>query len=147
MFDVLMARTDNRLLVKRWIEQRFQAGTTIAQIGPEGGHVFLHDASEVRYTTIEFSREGLQPDIVVVQSSPLMAAPALGDMDHVLSTDYTLGFASDVAAPDAHNVYDLQDEFYLPLAGFQRIDRPGPNLKVYVRRGREPVARGLAVIK
>ena len=79
-----------------------------------------------------------QPDIVVVQSSPLMAAPALGDMDHVLSTDYTLGFASEVAAPDPHNVYDLQDEFYLPLAGFQRIDRPGPNLKVYVRRGKEP---------
>ena len=79
-----------------------------------------------------------QPDIVVVQSSPLTAAPALGDMDHVLSTDYTLGFSSEGAAPDPRNVYDLQDEFYLPLTGFQRIDRPGPNLKVYVRRGEEP---------
>jgi hypothetical protein len=147
MFDLLIARTDNRLLARRWVEQRFQAGTTIAQIGPEGGHLFLHDSNEVRYTTIEFSRESLQPDIVVVQSSPLMAAPALGDMDHVLSTDYTLGFASEVAAPDPHNVYDLQDEFYLPLAGFRRIDRPGPNLKVYVRRGKEPDTHGPAVVK
>jgi hypothetical protein len=138
MFDVLMARTDNRLLARRWIEQRFQAGTTIAQIGRDGGHVFLQDPNEVRYTTIEFSREGLQPDIVVVQSSPMLDAPALGDMEHVLSTDYTLEFASEVAAPDPQNVYDLQDEFYLPFAGFQRIDRPGPNLKVYVRRGRGP---------
>ena len=147
MFDLLMARTDNRLLARRWVEQRFQAGTTIAQIGQLGGHVFLHDDSEVRYTTIEFSREGPQPDIVIVQSSPLTVAPALGDMDHVLSTDYTLGFASEVAAPDPHNVYDLQDEFYLPLAGFHRVDRPGPNLMVYVRRGKEPDTHGPAVIK
>jgi len=138
MFDVLMARTDNRLLARRWVEQRFRAGTTIAQIGQLGGHVFLHDDSEVRYTTIEFAREGLRPDIVIVQSSALMAAPPLGDMDHVLSTDYTLGFASEVAAPDPRNVYDWQDEFYLPLAGFHGVGRPGPNLKVYVRRGKEP---------
>jgi hypothetical protein len=147
MFDLLIARTDNRMLARHWIEQRFQAGTTIAQIGEEGGHVFLHDDSEVTYTTAEFSPAGLQPDIVIVQSSPLLAAPALGEMDHVLSTDYTLRFDREVAAPDPHNVYDLQDEFYLPLAGFRRIDRPGPNLKIYVRRGKEPDARGLPVVK
>jgi hypothetical protein len=147
MFDVLLARTDSRLLARRWIEQRFQAGTTIAQIGREGGHVFLHDPNEVSYTTIEFSREDPQPDIVVVQSAPWMAAPALGEMEHVLNTDYTLEYASEVAAPDPRNVYDLQDEFYLPFAGFQRIDRPGPNLKVYVRRGRGPDTHGDPVVK
>jgi hypothetical protein len=134
MFDKLMARTDSRLLARRWIEQRFQAGTTIAQIGPLAGHVFRHDPSEVRYTTIEFSRDGLQPRIVVVVFSPLTAAPPLGDIEQVLSTDYSLEFATEAAAPDPHNVYDLQDEFYLPFAGFRRIERPGPNLKVYVRR-------------
>jgi hypothetical protein len=141
MFDMLMARTDNRLLARRWVEQRFQAGTTIAQMGPVAGHVFRHDFNEVRYTTIEFSRQDLKPDIVVVQSSPLTAESALGDMEQVLNTEYTLGFVSEVAAPDPRNVYDLQDEFYLPFAGFHRIDRPGPNLKVYVRRGKEPVRR------
>ena len=140
MFDVLIARTDSRLLARRWVEQRFPAGTTIAQIGPEAGHLFLHDVNEVSYTTIEFAREGPRPDIVVVQSSPLLPLPELGDMDHVLSTDYTLRFGVEGAAPDPRNVYDLQDEFYLPLAGFRQIDRPGPNLKVYVRRGKEPRA-------
>ena len=76
-FDLLMARTDNRLLARHWVEQRFQPGTTIAQIGMMGGHVFLHDPNEVRYTTIEFTREGLRPDIVIVQSSPLDARPPL----------------------------------------------------------------------
>jgi hypothetical protein len=147
MFDVLIARADNRLLARRWVEQRFQAGTTIAQIGKMGGHVFLQDDTEVRYTPIDFSREGLQPDIVIVQSSPLTAAPGLGDMDHVLRTDYTVGFASEVAPSDPRNVYDLQDEFYLPFAGFRNIDRPGPNLKVYVRRGKEPDTGGPGVVK
>jgi len=55
MFDVLLARTDSRLLARRWIEQRFHAGTTIAQIGRDGGHVFLHDPNEVSYTTMEFA--------------------------------------------------------------------------------------------
>jgi hypothetical protein len=42
-------------------------------------------------------------------------------------------------AVDAHDmwakgpVYDWQDEFYLPLAGFSDILRPGPNLTIYVR--------------
>ena len=45
-----------------------------------------------------------------------------------------LAFARDVDAADPRNRYDLQDEFYLPFAGFHQVDRPGPNLKVYVRR-------------
>ena len=39
--------------------------------------------------------------------------------------------AQDLSATDA--VYDWQDEFYLPLAGFGGIERPGPNLTIYVR--------------
>jgi len=31
----------------------------------------------------------------------------------------------------AGNVYDLQDGFYLPFAGFKGIARPGPNFYVY----------------
>lgn len=31
-------------------------------------------------------------------------------------------------------VYDWQDEFYLPLAGFAAIERPGPNYELYVRK-------------
>ena len=60
----------------------------------------------------------------------------LGELDAVLGGEYTLGFTSDAAAADPRNVYDLQDEFYLPLAGFERIELPGPNLRVYVRRVR-----------
>ena len=39
--------------------------------------------------------------------------------------------AQDLSAKGA--IYDWQDEFYLPLAGFGGIWRPGPNLTIYVR--------------
>jgi hypothetical protein len=137
MFDSLIALDDSRLLARQWVERRFPPGTTIAQLGPESARLFLHDPSEVKYETFDFLREGMRPDIVVVPSSPVIETPDLGGMDKVLATEYALAFArDDVDAGDPRNVYDRQDEFYLPFAGFHGIKRPGPNLRVYVRRGR-----------
>ena len=31
-------------------------------------------------------------------------------------------------------VYDLQDAFFLPIAGFAEVERPGPTVKIYRRR-------------
>lgn len=135
-FDSLMARTDSRMVARSWIEQRFPPGTTIAQIGSESGHVFLHDDSEVKYATLDLAPEGLRPDIVIVQSSPLFDEPVSSDVESILAVDYSLSFSIDAAAADPRNVYDWQDEFYLPLAGFKGVDRAGPNLKIYVRHGK-----------
>ncbi len=38
--------------------------------------------------------------------------------------------AVDMNAPA---VYDLQDAFYVPFAGFAGIARPGPNLSIWER--------------
>jgi hypothetical protein len=137
-FDSLLARDDSRLIARRWIEQRFPAGTTIAQIAPDGGVVFLHDQSEIAYrTSVELSRAGDRPAVVIVQSSPLRPPPDnIGEVEAVLRADYTLAFVQHVVTADPANVYDLQDEFYLPLTGFRKIERPGPNLDVYVRMAR-----------
>jgi hypothetical protein len=35
-----------------------------------------------------------------------------------------------------HLVYDADDAFYVPLSGFEAVERPGPNLDVYVKNGR-----------
>ena len=138
MFDSLLARDDSRLIARRWIEQRFPAGTTIAQIAPDGGVVFWHDASEVAYTTIvDLPRTGARPAVVIVQSSPLRPPPDnMGEVEAVLKAEYTLAFVQHVVTADPANVYDLQDEFYLPLTGFRHIERPGPNLDVYVLTSR-----------
>jgi hypothetical protein len=134
MFDALLARADSRLLARQWVERWFPPGTTIAQIGPDGGHVFHHDASEVSYTTVELSRTGARPDLVIVQSSPLTGPDELGDREAVVKAEYTRAFAQHAADDDPRNVYDRQDEFYMPLSGFHQIERPGPNLEIFVRK-------------
>ena len=58
----------------------------------------------------------------------------LGEVDAILKADYQLAYEQHVVTPDPSNVYDLQDEFYLPLTGFRGIVRPGPNLDVYERK-------------
>ena len=40
-----------------------------------------------------------------------------------------------VASDERANIYDWQDDFFLPLTGFKRIERPGPNVTIYMRRG------------
>ena len=72
--------------------------------------------------------------MIVVPSSPLIPAVDLGKVASILATDYSVGADLIAGADDPDNVYDTQDEFYLPLTGFHGIDRPGPNLTVYVRR-------------
>jgi hypothetical protein len=146
-FDALIAQTDSRLLARRWVEQRFATGTTIAQLGPASGHLFFHDESEVPYTTAELTPNGLRPDVIVVQSSPVTGPPALGGMEPVLKAEYTLAYTRSEAAADPRNVYDLQDEFYMPFAGFRSVARPGPNLDIYVRHGVSWRAPGVPVRK
>ena len=131
MFDTLIARPDSRVLARRWIEQRFPPATTIAQTGPYGGHVYLAD--DPRFALVEISSRGARPDLVVVQSSPITGPLDLGDMGPVLKADYILAYSRQVVVDDPRNVYDLQDEFYMPFAGFH-VERPGPNLDIYVRR-------------
>lgn len=135
-FDRLLARDDSRLIVRRWIEQRFPAGTAIAQIAPDGGVVFWRDESEVRYViSNELPRAGDRPTIVIVQSSPLRPPPDnSNEVKAILDAEYALVLTQHGVRSDPGNVYDLQDEFYLPLTGFRGIERPGPNLEVYVRR-------------
>ncbi len=137
-FDRLISRTDNRLLARGWVESQFPSGTTIAQLGAGASHVFLHDVNEPKYIGVKLTRRA-RPDLVIVPSSPLTRVPPeLSAMRRTLAQDYELGFARTVIGNDPHNIYDRQDDFYLPLAGFKRIERPGPNLRIYIRRGTFP---------
>jgi hypothetical protein len=132
MFNTLLARTDSRVLARRWLEQRLPPGSVIAQFGPAGGHVYLSEESNLKYTLIDDVPSGARPEVVVVQSSPVTGTPDLGPFAPALRDHYRLAYSRRVARDEPRNIYDLQDEFYLPLAGF-RVERPGPNLDIYVR--------------
>ena len=131
-FDRLLAQEDTRLAARRWIEARFTPGAAIAQIGAPTGHVYVE--GEPGYVLSDL-RSATRPAVVVVVSSPITGSPDLTGAAPWLDREYELQFARIVVGEDDRaNVYDLQDEFYLPLAGFHRIKAPGPNVRVFVRR-------------
>jgi hypothetical protein len=140
MFDRLLSRDDSRLIARRWIEERFPSGTTIVQIAPDGGLVFMpYEGRTIPYSiSLELLPPGgPRPDVVIVQSSPLRPPPDnIGEVQAVLNKEYRLVFVQHGVNQDSGNVYDLQDEFFLPLTGFRGIERPGPNLDVYVLKSR-----------
>jgi hypothetical protein len=143
MFDRLMQRADTRELASEWVRANVPPGARIAQSGSVYGRVpfwwghpyrtWSMDSATGRY--IEGRRTPTQglPDVIVVQESPLPYSYVLPQMAADLRWHYHLVQtfrAGDIA--EHGNVYDLQDAFFLPYAGFRDVVRPGPNLFVYV---------------
>jgi hypothetical protein len=108
------------------------------RLGAEGGHVFRHEPSEVAYVKARMRRRD-RPDLVIVQSTPFLPVPdELARVKRTLTEEYDVGFARTGVGSDPANIYDWQDQFFLPLAGFKGVERPGPNLTIYIRRGAIP---------
>jgi 4-amino-4-deoxy-L-arabinose transferase-like glycosyltransferase len=138
-FDRLIAREDSRVLARRWIEAHFAPGTTIAQFGPSNGHVYIY--YETAYLLSDATTTP-RPTLIIVVSSPL-GSPGLESVAPWLEREYDLQFVQQVVAEDdPANTYDRQDEFFVPLAGFHQVERPGPNVRIYVRRGAATTLRG-----
>lgn len=78
----------------------------------------------------------LRPDYIVVEHSEIAGASNLSmTMQTLLDAEYQLQHT--VLAAEQNNGqrhYDPQDAFYLPLAGFNGVQRPGPNLQIYQRK-------------
>jgi len=138
-FDRLLAREDTRVVARRWIESRFVPGTTIAQLGAPNGRPYAQYEIQYRLS------DALSPSrstVVVIVSSQISGSPNLADFAPWFEREYELQFTRLVAGEnDPANVYDLQDEFFVPFAGFHQVQAPGPNLRIFVRRDTTPVLR------
>jgi 4-amino-4-deoxy-L-arabinose transferase-like glycosyltransferase len=141
-FDLLLARTDTRVLAARWLAPRVAAGETLYD---SGGDYATLDLGPTRYHAWRYDPaahsfghpEGDTPDWLVLHQSPLRTygnhAPALRRLageqyDLVWEIRATRGAA-------ARAVYDLQDAFFMPVSGFQTVNRPGPTIRIYRKRG------------
>jgi len=146
-FDALLTKRDSRLVAADWMLENVPPGSDIYQTGNPYGHVQLESSRPFRYrhwtwdggsfrsTRPPWRRTAAWPEWIVVQQSPLPYSHIPVEVARRLRTEYTLvHFVRAVDATDTHNVYDLQDAFYLPFAGFVHVDRPGPNLFIYRRR-------------
>jgi 4-amino-4-deoxy-L-arabinose transferase-like glycosyltransferase len=137
-FDRLLARTDSRLVAADWIVRRFPRGATVGQTGRVYTHVFFkpeRPGEPSAFRTIDVTRGMPDPDVLVVPSSPLETDPGVSELPAPLLARYELALQIDASKfPSTGRVYDWQDQFYLPLTGFNGIVRPGPNLAIYVRK-------------
>jgi hypothetical protein len=172
-WDRLVARTDTRVLVSRWVEQHIPKGASVGVVGPnymrpqlwstpeqlsKSEEAALSSGRRLRNALIKahIERTGVSsfqtyafekgawhdivndtevlpgsPDCAILADHPVWM-PEGGDLP-TLGPEYELvaTFLAFTAGGDA--VFDWHDAFYFPFAGFDGIERPGPNLRVFRR--------------
>lgn len=136
-FDLLLARTDTRVLAGDWLTTRLQPGDTLYDAGGRYTRLDLWRAS--------FERAPDDPDTaaivadppvwLVLHDSPLAAyASTPPVLAQLAGARYTLVYSAR-ATREARGagVYDQQDAFFLPVSGFSSVLRPGPTIAIYRR--------------
>jgi hypothetical protein len=143
-FDILLSRTDSRVLAARWLTPRLRAGDTLYDNGdayaelnltPAAVHHWQHAATSGGFV----NASGLTPDRLVLHESPINV-PTPAPLVSLGRTSYDLVFtviASTAAAESS--LYYRQDAFFMPISGFSSIERPGPTIRVYRRRDAPPL--------
>jgi hypothetical protein len=141
--DRLLSTTDSRLLAVRPVMAALPCGGTIYQTGFPYGHVQLPAASRrAVFTPVTFDEETREfrreqhvvprPDLIVVQESPLAYSRVPAAIGPMLAQDYELiGRVDAIDMLTARPAYDEEDAFFVPLARFAGVVRPGPNFHVY----------------
>jgi len=129
--DELLAVPDSRTLAAAMLEARYPQGATVYQNGPVYAHVQLWPEGIFPETAID-----RRPLLVILNSSPLVAyrdepagvAPILHDRYRELGT-----IEAESVSDAAEGIYDQQDAFFLPVAHFDGVIRPGPELRIFER--------------
>jgi hypothetical protein len=156
-FDRVMSSTDNRVVVAQWFFDHVPPGETVVQTGSRYGLVQFWDRrfpykewrwDGVRQTFIldgtkRFSNSD-RPDWIIIQDSPLPSStqPVVKE---VMADGYVRAAEFRAFSSSEDLVYDQQDAFFVPLAGFAHVVRPGPNFSVYKSKALAPARDPRAV--
>jgi len=146
--DLLLARTDNRLIAADWIRRTYPDGVSIAQTGTVAGQVQMTTAADpdaaATYRPLKFEpgsgrfflpddSDG-SPELILVEECPLPYCRIPDEWFTVLRRGYHIERVFPAYDTTSQTpTYDRDDDFYLPLSGFNAVLRPGPNITVYGR--------------
>ena len=79
--------------------------------------------------------EATPPHLIVVQEHPLGYSTVSDGIRRILADAYELKRTFTALDPSHPSlVYDRDDAFFVPLAGFGGVSRPGPNLAIHARK-------------
>lgn len=141
-FNRILGRTDNRVLVQQFIETAAAPGSSIVQSGSMYGHAhFRRELGFRRWVwdkgrrafVVDGQRAEGRPDWILIQDSPLpsLTQPIVLEWLREGYAEVRQFRALDLGLTG--NLYDRQDAFFVPYAGFQGVERPGPNFTIYRR--------------
>jgi 4-amino-4-deoxy-L-arabinose transferase-like glycosyltransferase len=145
-FDVLLTRTDTRVLAGEWIASRLKPEDSLYDAG---GNYTRLDLRHVQFHPWVFDEstgsfghpEGATPLWLVLHESPLQLYASIpASLRRLAMEKYELVFSVRATRGRAASaVYDLQDAFFLPVSRFSTVDRPGPTIRIYRRRDAGPL--------
>jgi len=130
--DKLLSRPHSRAIAAEVVRARFPLGASVYQTGGYG-HVMLTPENAYPDWPLTFA-----PRLVLVLTSWLAAystvPPTL--LEDLTRNGYHLIQRVEVENPASRvlPVFDQQDAFFVPLAGFDRFIRPGPTIEIYERK-------------
>ena len=138
-FDVILARTDTRVIAGNWLASRITPDDALYDAG---GNYAALDLSDLRFHPWYFDREtqsfghpeGKNPEWIILPESPVFTYTRVPTaVLNLVTRDYAL-VKTVPASRSCRAVYDLQDAFFVPVWGFWTVERPGPTVKIYRRR-------------
>jgi 4-amino-4-deoxy-L-arabinose transferase-like glycosyltransferase len=139
-FDTIMAATDNRVIIAEWFKASVPAGESVLQTGTVYGHAqldrrlwnpWIWDRNAQIFRVDGRPATG-RPDWILVQESPLPSSTQ-PIVKQFLKDGYQVAWQFRAFTPRLPGIYDLQDSFFVPYAGFDGVERPGPNFTLYRR--------------
>jgi hypothetical protein len=145
--DRLFTATDSRLLAAEWLIANAAPGSSMYLAGSITARPFV-EPRPVRFHYWDYQGgstffEGTAPvaglpDFIVIPQTPLPGYTYFPpDLQDLVAHHYDLATVVTAISGDDH-LFDRQDAFFYPYAGFQRVSRGGPNFQVYVRRAGDP---------
>jgi 4-amino-4-deoxy-L-arabinose transferase-like glycosyltransferase len=138
--DTILARTDTRVLAAEWLRSRVRAEDTLFDAGGDFTRLDLGTAPFHAWAYDPATRSfgaagGAAPDWIVIHEAPLMAYTWYArEIRTLLSEKYGVAHVEPALQGRAvSRVYDQQDAFFLPIAGFGGVLRPGPTVWIFHR--------------
>ena len=128
-------------MVSQWFADHVPPGSSILQSGSPYGNAQLDRAAEKQRVAWDRSRRAFvvdgqapaaRPDWILVQDSPLPSRPRTWSRNSCGRTTCSRGVRSAGLNRD-QLLYDRQDTFYAPFAGFGQVERPGANSLLHKR--------------
>jgi Dolichyl-phosphate-mannose-protein mannosyltransferase len=138
--DRMLARQDSRAMAAAWLSEQLRPEHTLHDAGGDYARLYFTGVPfhEWRYDPVarSFGDPGATPDWIVLYESPLTEYTAVPEsLRDLVRERYGLMQRVDGVPRDAGGgIYDRQDAFFLPIAGFKGVARPGPTVLIYRRR-------------